>query len=98
MNQARSKEDFVMIIGDVLYALYNEETRRFVFYDVESRPVYDEENGKFIGWEVTWWGVEKKIFPIRIQWKHFYKETWFRNSERAAQRFKERLLKQSNNR
>lgn len=86
-----------MTIGDVLYALYNEEARRFFFYDVESNPVYDEGTGKFTGWEVTWWGVEKKICPVRIQWKHFFKETWFRNSERAAQRFKERLLKQNNN-
>ena len=79
------------------YGLYNENMRNSIIYDVESNPVYDEETGDFTGWEVTWWGVEKKICPVRIQWKRFFKETWFRNSERAAQRFKERLLKQNNN-
>lgn len=79
------------------YGLYNENMRNSIIYDVESNPVYDEETGDFTGWEVTWWGVEKKICPLRIQWSRFFKETWFRNSERAAQRFKERLLKQNNN-
>lgn len=70
--------------------------RKAIIYDVQSKPVYDEGTGKLKGWKVSYWGVERKILPVRIQFKQFFKETWFRNSYRAACRFQSRLLARQN--
>ena len=86
-----------MIINGVLYDIYRRMMENSFYYDVESVRVCDENTGKLVGWKVTYWCVEKKIFPTRMQWSCFFKETWFRNSERAAERFKNRLLEKNEN-
>ena len=84
------------MIDGVLYSLYELKMKDAFVYDVQLKPVYIEETGKLKGWEVSYWAVERKICPVRIQFKQFFKETWFRDSECAAHRFKNKLLSKQN--
>ena len=69
---------------------------RPVVYDVECKPVYGRHRWHGMlyirGWKVRYKAIEYKIFPNRLDTSVFFKETWFRNSERAATQFKNKLL------
>lgn len=62
-----------------------------IVYDVKLNSEYRKQ-GVLYGHRLTFWVIENKIFPKRGDFCCFFKETWFRNSERAALRFKNRLL------
>lgn len=59
-------------------------------YDTKLMPVYDENTGRFVGWNVLYFAdTDKNPWPVARS--RSFRETLFRNSYRAACRFQGKL-------
>lgn len=82
---------FDMIQELAVMSAIHEEMKTPIVFDVKLNAEYRKQ-GILYGYRVTFKAIENKIFPKRGDFCCFFKETWFRNSKRAALRFKNRLL------
>jgi hypothetical protein len=64
------------------------------YSDIKSEPVYSKQTGKLVGWRLQW-TVLTGYYDIDES--RFFKETWFRNSNRAMCRFQNKLLRHNEN-
>ena len=66
--------------------------------NIRSKPLYDTQTGKLIGWNLSWDCGEPELGCLWnvAQKSRFFEERWFRNSYKAMCRFKSVLLTNQN--
>ena len=62
--------------------------------NIRSKPLYNPQTGKLLGWDLSWNYVEPELgcLEITTSASHFFEERWFRNSYKAMCQFKSSLL------
>ena len=66
--------------------------------DIRSKPLYNPQTGKLLGWDLSWNYVEPEFCCLWIvaQKSRFFEERWYRNSYKAMCRFQRDLLARQN--
>ena len=66
--------------------------------NIRSKPLYNPQTGKLIGWDLSWNYVEPELgcLEITTSASHFFEERWYRNSYKAMCRFQRNLLARQN--
>jgi len=66
--------------------------------NIRSKPLYNPQTGKLIGWDLSWNYVEPELgcLEITTSASHFFEERWFRDSYKAMCRFQKNLLARQN--
>lgn len=66
--------------------------------NIRSKPSYNPQTGKLIGWDLSWNYVEPEFGCLGnvAQKSRFFEERWFRDSYKAMCRFQRNLLARQN--